>query len=111
VRRVCALPERAPALCEPGARANTEGTLLSGARPFSRGDERINHHLGVSGFAEHTVVAEASVVPVPADLPAEQATLFGCATLTGVGAVLNTARAGPGDSSLCSASAGWAWPR
>ena len=89
-----------PALCELGARANTEGTLLSGARPFSRGDERINHHLGVSGFAEHTVVAEASVVPVPADLPAEQATLFGCATLTGVGAVLNTAQARPGDSAV-----------
>jgi alcohol dehydrogenase len=52
----------------------------------------------VSGFAEHTVVAEASVVPVPSDLPPEQATLFGCATLTGVGAVLNTAQAGPGDS-------------
>lgn len=87
-----------PALCEPGARANIEGTLLSGARPFTRGGERVNSHLGVSGFAGHTVVAEASVVVVPADLPAEQATLFGCATLTGVGAVLNTAQARPGDS-------------
>jgi alcohol dehydrogenase len=37
-------------------------------------------------------------VKVPEDLPFEQAALFGCAVLTGVGAVVNTARVPPGGS-------------
>jgi alcohol dehydrogenase len=86
-----------PALCERGAQANAAGTLLSGARPFRRvSGERLHQHLGVSGFAEHTVAAVASMVKVPATLPPARAALFGCALLTGVGAVLNTARAEAG---------------
>lgn len=86
------------ALCEPGAKANVAGTLLSGARRlhFSGGD--INHHLGVSGFAEYAVVSVASAVKVRPDLAPEIAALFGCAVLTGVGAVVNTARVQPGSS-------------
>lgn len=90
-----------PALCERGAVANSDGTLLSGRRPFTRADgSPVNHHLGVSAFAELTVAAAASVVRVPDDLPSEQAALFGCALLTGVGAVVNTARSEPGSTAL-----------
>jgi S-(hydroxymethyl)glutathione dehydrogenase/alcohol dehydrogenase len=46
------------------------------------------------------VVGEGAVVPVPAELPAEQAALLGCAVLTGVGAVRNTARVAAGDAVL-----------
>jgi alcohol dehydrogenase len=60
----------------------------------------VNHHLGVSAFSERTVASAASVVPVPDDLPMEEAALFGCALLTGVGAVLNTARAEPGSTAM-----------
>src|SRR5688572_33504188 len=35
--------EGRPALCEPGAVANTAGTLLSGARRLSRGGSAVNH--------------------------------------------------------------------
>lgn len=84
-----------PALCEPGAAANAAGTLLSGERRWSDG---IHHHLGVSAFADHTVVSAASAVKVPADLPYEIAALFGCAVLTGVGAVVNSARPRVGES-------------
>jgi alcohol dehydrogenase len=90
-----------PALCERGAITNTAGTLLSGRRPFSRPDgAAVNQHLGVSAFSERTVASAASVVPVPAELPLEQAALFGCALLTGVGAVLNTAKVQPGSTAL-----------
>jgi Zn-dependent alcohol dehydrogenase len=82
------------ALCEPGAAANAAGTLLGGARRWG-GD--LHHHLGVSAFAEHAVVAAASAVRVPDDLPFELASLFGCAVLTGVGAALNAARVEPAD--------------
>lgn len=88
-----------PALCEPGAAANTSGTLLSGARHWhGGGEESLNHHLGVSAFAEKTVVSARSAVKVPRELPPEIAALFGCAVMTGVGAVVNTAHVAAGES-------------
>jgi alcohol dehydrogenase len=87
-----------PALCEPGAKANGAGTLLSGQRPLSFRAEPVNHHLGVSAFADHAVVAGESCVKIDPDLPLDLAALFGCAVLTGVGAVVNTARVEPGQS-------------
>jgi Zn-dependent alcohol dehydrogenase len=87
------------ALCEPGATANAAGTLLCGEKRFhddEGGD--LNHHLGVSAFTERIVVSENSGTRVPADLPFELAALFGCAVLTGVGAVVNSAGVRPGDS-------------
>jgi alcohol dehydrogenase len=54
--------------------------------------------LGVSGFSEFTVVARQSLVRIDKALPLDTAALFGCAVLTGVGAVLNTAKVEPEDS-------------
>ncbi len=87
-----------PALCEPGARANGAGTLLGGERRLSFRAEPVNHHLGVSAFAQHAVVARESCVRIDPDLPLDLAALFGCAVLTGVGAVVNTAKVEPGAS-------------
>src|SRR5687767_3493362 len=85
--------EGRPALCEPGAAANGAGSLLSGGRRLHRPDGTpVHHHLGVSGFAEHATVSRRSLVKVDPELPLEEAALFGCAVLTGVGAVVNTAR-------------------
>ena len=80
-----------PALCEPGFRANSAGTLLSGSRRLHDATGDVHHHLGVSGFAEHAVLSAHSLVRVPGDLPLAEAALFGCAVITGVGAVVNTA--------------------
>ena len=85
--------EGRPALCEPGAAANGAGTLLSGARRLHRSDgTAVHHHLGVSAFAEYATVSRRSLVKIDPELPLEEAALFGCAVLTGVGAVVNTAR-------------------
>ncbi|MBF9130264.1 alcohol dehydrogenase catalytic domain-containing protein [Plantactinospora sp. S1510] len=89
-----------PALCEPGAAANTAGTLLRGHRPFRRAGRELHHHLGVSAFSEYTVAAAESLVPVDRSLPMDRAALFGCALLTGVGAVVNTAQARPGTAAV-----------
>ncbi len=85
-----------PALCEPGAAANTAGTLLSGARRLRRNGSTINHLLGCSSFAEYATVSRRSLIKIDPDLPLSEAALFGCAVLTGVGAVLNTAKVSPG---------------
>jgi S-(hydroxymethyl)mycothiol dehydrogenase len=42
-------------------------------------------------FADRVVVHAEQAIPVPEELPVEQASLIGCAVATGVGAVLNTA--------------------
>jgi alcohol dehydrogenase len=87
-----------PALCAAAAAANAEGRLLAGGRRLRRDGAELHHHLGVSAFAERAVVARGSAVVVPLDVPLDVAALLGCATVTGVGAVLNTARVRPGES-------------
>jgi alcohol dehydrogenase len=90
--------EGRPALCEPGARANGAGTLLSGARRLRFHEVPINHHIGVSGYAEYAVVSRRSAIKIDHSLPAHEAALFGCAVMTGVGAVVNTAKVPAGTS-------------
>lgn len=90
--------EGRPALCEPGAAANGAGSLLSGARRITRNGHTIQHHLGCSAFATHAVVSRRSAIRIDRDLPFEHAALFGCAVLTGVGAVVNTAQVRAGTS-------------
>lgn len=91
--------EGRPALCEPGAASNTAGTLISGARRlFSNDGKPIFHHMGCSAFAEAAVVSRRSVVKIDPGLPLDEAALFGCAVLTGVGAVVNTAQVRAGSS-------------
>src|SRR5688572_5620114 len=88
-----------PALCENGARSNLAGTLLGQGRRFRTGTgQEVSHHLGVSAFSQLTVVAQESLVTIDRELPLQQAALFGCAVLTGVGAVVNTARVEAGAS-------------
>jgi alcohol dehydrogenase len=88
--------EGRPALCEPGAAANGAGTLLGGTVRLSKDGKRVLHHVGVSAFAEYAVVSQASVVKVDPTLAFEEAALFGCAVVTGAGAVVNTAKVPPG---------------
>ena len=88
------------ALCEPGAEANGNGTLLGGHKRIKKDGSYYFHHLGVSGFAEHAVASVDSLVKIDADIPFEIAALFGCAVMTGVGAVVNTAPLKFGDSIL-----------
>jgi alcohol dehydrogenase len=90
--------EGRPALCEPGAAANSAGTLLSGERRLHKDGADIHHHLGISGFAEYAVVSRNSLIKVDPEVPFDEVALFGCAVMTGVGAVVNTARIPVGSS-------------
>ena len=93
-----ACAEGRPAMCAPGAVANTGGSLLSGAKPFHDQAGELNHHLGVSAFADYTTVSAKSCVVIDPELDFKIAALFGCAVMTGVGAVVNTAKVAPGTS-------------
>jgi len=91
--------EGRPQVCEVGAKAKAAGDMMSGGRRLRDADgNSIAHHTGVSCFAEYAVADRGSVVVIDKDLPLHEAALFGCAVMTGVGAVINTARILPGDT-------------
>ena len=88
-----------PALCHRGAEANGSGDLLHGGAVLrTSSGERVNHHLGVSAFSEYAVVARESVVVVDDEVPLDVAAMFGCAALTGIGAVVHSANVTEGQS-------------
>ena len=73
--------------------------LITGGVRFRKpNDGAVNHHSGVAGYSQFTVAARESLVKIEPDVPPETAVLFGCAVMTGVGAVVNTARLVPGTS-------------
>ena len=85
-------------LCGPAAAANGAGRMLKGGHRLREGMGDVYHHLGVSAFATHAVIDQRSAVKIDSDIAPEIAALFGCAVLTGVGAVMNTAQTRPGES-------------
>jgi alcohol dehydrogenase len=87
-----------PALCINGTKANNAGTLLDGSVRFHQpGGQPILHYLGVSAFSQYTVAAQESLIKIDRAIPLDKAALFGCALLTGIGAVINTAQVKPGE--------------
>ena len=85
-----------PALCEPATIANANAVLKDGTMRLRQGSTRIHHHSGVAGFAEYSVIPEEALVKIDKSVPFEHAALFGCGVVTGVGSVINTAQAKPG---------------
>jgi S-(hydroxymethyl)glutathione dehydrogenase/alcohol dehydrogenase len=67
----------------------------SGAR-ITKNGEPIFALSNLGGFAEEMVVHQRAVVKMPGELPPAAAAVMGCAVLTGVGSVLNSAKVEPG---------------
>lgn len=59
---------------------------------------KLGHGMRTAAFAEQVVVHASQIVPIDDDIPAASAALLACGVITGVGAVLNTARVAPGSS-------------
>jgi S-(hydroxymethyl)glutathione dehydrogenase/alcohol dehydrogenase len=68
------------------------------AEVFRRNGTTISQLAGVGSMAEYTVVPESACIPIDPTLPFDRACLIGCGVMTGVGAVINTARVRPGQS-------------
>jgi S-(hydroxymethyl)glutathione dehydrogenase/alcohol dehydrogenase len=80
-----------PWLCErQGGASSPRGSTIAG--------EPLNVTLGVGALAEEVVIGDWAVIPVPKDVPDDQAALLGCAVLTGFGAVRNAAAVKAGDT-------------
>lgn len=88
-----------PQICMTNVAARAKGELLSGGRRIrGAGGEEIAHHTGVSCFAEYAVVNRGSVVVVDDPISMVDAAVFGCAVMTGTGAVMNTAKIQAGET-------------
>lgn len=81
-----------PNICPTGNAFRQAGQLPTGTRRLKRLDGTpINHNSGLSLYAQYAVVARRSCVKIGHDIPLDDAAIFGCAVMTGAGAVLNTA--------------------
>jgi S-(hydroxymethyl)glutathione dehydrogenase / alcohol dehydrogenase len=68
------------------------------AEVFHRNGTTIGQFAGIGSMTELTIVPETACIPIDADIPLDRACLIGCGVMTGVGAVINTARVQPGQS-------------
>ena len=88
-----------PSLCETFPDTTFQGLLSDGtSRMHSTDGKALKQLLSSATMAEYTVVNEKGVIPIPEDVPFEVAAIVGCAVMTGVGAVMNTAQVVPGSS-------------
>ena len=88
-----------PNLCTASAPRVLDGTLLDGStRLTDSAGEKLFHYSFLSTFAEAAVVPEASCIPIDRHVPFAPASLVGCAVMTGIGAVVNTAKVRAGAS-------------
>jgi S-(hydroxymethyl)glutathione dehydrogenase/alcohol dehydrogenase len=101
--RMCTIGQ--PHLCS-GMRS-APGTFPDGTRRHRMADVEINSFgRGMSSFAEYSVVHQSAAIKIAPEMPMEGAALIGCAVMTGVGAVLNTARVEPGSTVAVFATGG-----
>jgi S-(hydroxymethyl)glutathione dehydrogenase/alcohol dehydrogenase len=85
-------------LCSSVRETQGKGLMPDGTVRFFKDGKPIYHYMGCSTFSEYTVVAEVSLAKVQKEAPLEEICLLGCGVTTGMGAVINTAKAKSGDS-------------
>jgi len=83
-------------LCQKIRSTQGAGVMPDGTSRFSLGGKKIHHYMGTSTFANFTVLPEISLAKVREDAPFDKICYIGCGVTTGIGAVINTAKAEPG---------------
>jgi S-(hydroxymethyl)glutathione dehydrogenase/alcohol dehydrogenase len=85
-----------PQLCEVGSRINATNRMPDGSSRLRWNGEEVNVYSAVSTMAQEAVVPARAAIKLPDAAPLDKCALLGCAVMTGMGAVLNTARVVPG---------------
>lgn len=90
-----------PILCEGYLAEGPKARAFDGAAKARLTDGReLGNLMFLGAFGDYCIVSDQQAVPVPRELPFDQACLIGCGIMTGVGAALNVARLCPGDTAL-----------
>lgn len=86
--------------CSKGDTHLCEGTfaLQTETRLHNKKGEPIYQSIKTAAFAEYVVVDQSQLVSIPKEIPLDSASLLACGVITGLGAVVNTARVGTGES-------------
>ncbi len=74
------------------------GSLRDGDTCFRLGETKVYQYGTVASFSPYVVVPEACAIPLKPGISLTTASLIGCSVMTGVGAVINTAKVPPGAS-------------
>lgn len=88
-----------PNLCERLSSTTFKDLPVEGtSRLRTQDGVQLKHMLSSATMAEYAIVDEDGAVPLHEDVPFEVGAIIGCAVITGVGAVINTAQVIPGSS-------------
>jgi S-(hydroxymethyl)glutathione dehydrogenase/alcohol dehydrogenase len=85
-------------LCQAIRVTQGQGLMPDGSSRFSKNGQTLYHYMGTSTFSEYTVLPEISLAKISKEAPLDKVCLLGCGITTGIGAVLNTAKAEPGST-------------
>ncbi|MEX3008805.1 S-(hydroxymethyl)glutathione dehydrogenase/class III alcohol dehydrogenase [Hoeflea sp. TYP-13] len=83
-------------LCQAIRTTQGQGLMPDGTSRFSVNGEKVFHYMGTSTFANYTVAPEIALAKINPDAPFDKVCYIGCGVTTGIGAVINTAKAEPG---------------
>lgn len=83
-------------LCQAIRTTQGQGLMPDGSSRFSMGGKPIFHYMGTSTFANFTVLPEIALAKIHPEAPFDKVCYIGCGVTTGIGAVINTAKAEPG---------------
>jgi len=85
-------------LCSKIRATQGKGLMPDGTSRFSKDGQPIFHYMGCSTFSEYTVLPEIAVAKVNKEAPLDEVCLLGCGVTTGIGSVLNVAKAEDGST-------------
>lgn len=83
-------------LCQAIRTTQGQGLMPDGTSRFSMNGKPIFHYMGTSTFANHTVLPEIALAKINPAAPFDKVCYIGCGVTTGIGAVINTAKAEAG---------------
>ncbi len=90
-----------PILCETYLAQGPKAVAFDGTHRTRLADGRnLGQLMFLGAFAEYCIVADHQVIAVAKELPFDRACLIGCGVMTGVGAALNIAEIGYGDTAM-----------
>jgi len=85
-------------LCDQGGSLYSPGQITDGTSRHWLGDTPLSFFCKIGCFAEHSVLAESSLVKIGDDVPLPVAALVSCGVPTGWGSAVRTAETRPGDT-------------
>ncbi len=83
-------------LCQSIRNTQGQGLMPDGSSRFSLNGKKIFHYMGTSTFSNYTVLPEIALAKINQSAPFDKVCYIGCGVTTGLGAVMNTAKAEPG---------------